>query len=205
VGPHAHGKKEAQTASDPTLAVWGSFAPEPDAMPVGMVEEGLSPGVEDGEKANPGAQVLGSSGDAQQGLRSGLAQEVVHDPVVLQGQGCQSVGAGKDAVARLDRPPFTPALLQPLSGGQGLALGTMAMTTGVVGDGVVTAVVALSHVAAQGGGATACNGAHGAVRLGRPRGAVRVPVRGPILAEESGDCHRGCSHQAASGLGRKRP
>jgi hypothetical protein len=204
-GPHAHGKKEARAASDPTLAVWRSSAPGHDAMPVGMVEAVLSPGVEDGEKANPGAQVLGISGDAQQGLRSGLAQEVVHDPWVWQGQGRQSVGEGKDDVEILDRQQFTPAILQPLSCGQGLALGTMAMTTGVVGDGLVTAVVALIHVAAQGGGTTAFNGAHGAVLLWRQRGAVRVPVRGPILAEDIGDFHRGCSHQSASGLGRKRP
>lgn len=80
----------------------------------------------------------------------------------------QSVGEGQDDVEILDRQPFTRAIRQPLSGGQGLARGTRAMTTGVVGDGVVTAVVALIHVAAQGGGTTACHGAHGAVRLGGP-------------------------------------
>ena len=204
-GQHAPGKQEARTASHPTLAVWGSSAPGDDAMPVGMVAEVLSPGVKDGEKAQAGAQVLGSSGDAPQGLRSGLEQEVVHDPLVWQGQGCQSVGEGQDDGDILDRQQFPPALLQPLSGGQGLALGTMAMTTGGVGDGLVTAVVALLHVAAQGGGAPACNGAHGAVLLGRQRGAVRVPVRGPILAADLGDFQSGCSHQSASGLGRKRP
>jgi hypothetical protein len=174
-------------------------------MPVGRVEEVLSPGVQDGEKAKAGAQVFGRRGDAPQGLRRGLEQEGVHDPLGWQGQGCQSVGAGQDDVARLDRQQCTPARLQPLSWGQGLARGTRAMTTGVVGEGVVTAVVALIHVAAQGGGATACKGAHGAVLLGRQRGAVRVPGRGPRLAEDSGDVQSGCSQQSASGLGQQRP
>ena len=204
-GQHAHGKQEARTASQPTLAVWGYSAPGHDARPVGRVKEVLSPGVEAGEKANPGAQVCGISSDAQPGWRRGLEPEVVHDPWVVQGQGRQRVGEGQDDVARLDRPQFTPALLQPLRGGQGRALGTLAMTTGVGGDGVVTTMVALIHVAAQGGGAPAFNGAHGAVLLWRPRGAVRVPVRGPRLAEDIGDCQRGCRHQSASGLGRKRP
>ena len=55
----------------------------------------------------------------------------------------------------------------------------MAIATRVVGDRLVAAVIALIHMATQGGGATAFDGAHGTALLWGQRGAVRVPVRGP--------------------------
>ena len=113
-----------------------------------MVAAGWSPGVAEGAHAQPGAQVLGLRGAAQPGGRRGLAPAVGHDPWVVPGPGRQRVGVGTADVARLDRPPGPPARLQPRRCGPGLALGTRAMTTGVVGDGVVTAVVARLHVAA---------------------------------------------------------
>jgi hypothetical protein len=41
------------------------------------MEQVLAPGVKHGEKADPGAQVLGISGDSEQGLRRGPEQDAI--------------------------------------------------------------------------------------------------------------------------------
>ena len=46
-------------------------------MQVGMMEQVLTPSVKYGEKADLGAQVLGISGDGEQGLRRGPEQDAI--------------------------------------------------------------------------------------------------------------------------------
>ena len=48
-----------------------------DTVNVGMQEQVLSPGVQDGNHANLGSQVLRIGCDFQQGLRSGGEQQIV--------------------------------------------------------------------------------------------------------------------------------
>jgi len=48
----------------------------------------------------------------------------------------------------------------PASFGQGLALGAVAVTAGIIGRVLKAAQVALFHVATQGGGATILDGLH---------------------------------------------
>ena len=53
-----------------------------------MMEQVLTPGVEHGEKANLGAQVLGISGDSEQGLRRGPEQDAIELSLILIGNCC---------------------------------------------------------------------------------------------------------------------
>ena len=57
-------------------------------MQVRMMEQVLAPGVEHGEKANLGAQVLGISGDSEQGLRRGSEQDAIELSLILIGNCC---------------------------------------------------------------------------------------------------------------------
>ena len=61
----------------------------------------------------------------------------------------------------LDRQQFALSSFQPALGGGCLALGTMAVATGVVGDLDFIARTATQHMTAQGGAAAAFDGRHG--------------------------------------------
>ena len=52
-----------------------------------MMEQVLAPGMEYGEKANLRTQVLGISGDGEQGLRCGLEQYAIQLSLVLISDG----------------------------------------------------------------------------------------------------------------------
>jgi len=51
-----------------------------------MVEEGLRPGVEDGDKADICAEVFGICSEFLEGFRSGFEEDVVDGVLVWQGE-----------------------------------------------------------------------------------------------------------------------
>ena len=53
-----------------------------------MIEQVLAPGVEHGEKADLGAQVLGIGGDGEQGLGRGPEQDAIELSLILIGNCC---------------------------------------------------------------------------------------------------------------------
>ncbi len=55
---------------------------------MGMMKQVRSPSMEYSEKADLCAQVLGLSGDGEQGLRRGLEQDAVDLSLILIGNGC---------------------------------------------------------------------------------------------------------------------
>ena len=57
-----------------------------------------APSVEHGEKANLGAQLLGISGDSEQGLRRGPEQDAIELSLILIGDGGNLFRHGKDHV-----------------------------------------------------------------------------------------------------------
>ena len=59
-------QEEARPAGDPARAVGGEPAAGDDAVDVGVVLEVLPPGVEDGQEADLGPEVLGVGGDLLQ-------------------------------------------------------------------------------------------------------------------------------------------
>jgi predicted regulator of Ras-like GTPase activity (Roadblock/LC7/MglB family) len=61
-------------------------------MQMGMMEQVLPPRVEDGQKTDASAQMLGVGSNAEQGLGGRLEQEMVKGTRVLQGQRGQSFG-----------------------------------------------------------------------------------------------------------------
>jgi hypothetical protein len=49
-----------------------------------MIEQVLPPGVQNGEKADLGAQVFRVTGDGEQGFRRGAEQKTIEDRLVLE-------------------------------------------------------------------------------------------------------------------------
>jgi hypothetical protein len=117
-------------------------------MQVGMMEQVLTPGVEHGEKANLRTQMLGISGDGEQGLRRGLEQDAIQLSLVVIGDGGNLFWYGEDHVEVLGVQKLGLAILEPLSPGEGLAFWAMAIPAGVICVALMAAVVTLLQMAA---------------------------------------------------------
>src|ERR1700758_1757738 len=80
---HAYRKEKIRAASDPAVAVERESAARDDHVDVRMVGERRAPGLENGEEAEAGTEVLGIGWDRQHGLRGGFEQQVVDHGLVL--------------------------------------------------------------------------------------------------------------------------
>ncbi len=144
----------------------------------------MSPGVEDGEDADAGAEVFGIGGDGEQGFRDGLEQKAVEEFLVLKGDGGQLLGDSEDDVEVGNREQFGFAPLEPACAGQCLTLGAVPVAAGVIRDADVGALAALFDVAAEGGGAAGFNGAQEAELLKRE--PVALLEGGPVTSNDIG-------------------
>jgi hypothetical protein len=145
-------QEKPRPAGDPSRGVGGDPAAGGDAVDMGVMLEVLVPGVEDGEEADLGPEVVGAGGDLLQGLRGGAEEQAVDHARVRQGDRVERRRQGEDEVEIFDGQQFRLAGLHPVGGGGGLALGAVAVAAGVVGDLAVAALIAFLDVAAQFGG-----------------------------------------------------
>lgn len=120
-------------------------------MHVGMMYEGLAPGVEDGEEAKPGTEVAGIGGDVLKGRGRRAQEEVVDDPGVLEGEGREGLGQGEHDVGIGHVQHLGLAGLEPAGLGAALTLRAMAVAARVVGDRLLPAGVALIDMTTQPG------------------------------------------------------
>ena len=169
---------------------------------MGMMQQLLSPGMQDGDEADLGAQVFGIGGDGAQGLGAGVEEQIIEQRLILEGDGRDRLGDGKDDVEILNPvQQLGLAFVEPLRAGERLALGAGAMATAVIGDALMAAAVALLDMAPEGGGATAFNGAHGAQLPPAERRGMRLPIRGPGVAEHVRHFERRGGHRGRSEVG----
>ena len=117
---------------------------------MGMMDERLAPGVQDGEEADLGAEVAGVGRYGAKRLGDGPEEETVDDGLVLGGDLGDRRGHGEDDVEVLGGKQVRPAPFEPRGAGQRLTGRTMAVATGVVPHAPMTAVVTLLDVAAEG-------------------------------------------------------
>ena len=85
----AHGQEEARPAGLPGVSVVGQAASGDDTVHMGMMDEGLTPGVEDDEEAEACAEVARVGGDLLEGPGDRVEQEVVDDLRALEGERCE--------------------------------------------------------------------------------------------------------------------
>ena len=95
-----------------------------------MMEQVLAPGVEHGEKANLGAQVLGIGGDGEQGLGRGPEQDAIELSLILIGNCCNLLRKSEHNVKILSVQEFGLTVLEPLSPSKRLAFWTVAIRAG---------------------------------------------------------------------------
>ena len=78
------GQEESLSAGDPPFAVRTQAAARHEAMQMGMVVQGLSPGMQDGQEPQVRAKVFGVGSDAQKGFGRSGKQDAVYAAFVLQ-------------------------------------------------------------------------------------------------------------------------
>src|SRR5260370_9181590 len=83
---HFDGKEEGSARGDPAGVVQSETAGGQHAVDMGMMLQSLVPGMEHAEEADLGAEVPGIACDLEQGRGAGVEQQVINQPLVLQGR-----------------------------------------------------------------------------------------------------------------------
>ena len=165
---------------------------------MGMMDERLAPGVQNGEEADLGAEVAGVRGYGAERLGDGSEEETVDDGLVLGGDLGDRRGHGEDDVEVLGGQQVRPAPFEPRGAGQRLTGRTVAVATGVVPDAPMTALVTLLDVPAEGGGAALLDGRHHAAVRRREGGPDLGPKGIAVAAEHLRHGERGAWHDRSS-------
>ena len=195
---HADGEEEAGPAGYPALAVERDAAARHDDVHMRMMGERRAPGVEHGGEADAGAEMLGIGGDGDERLGRGLEQDAVDHGLVLVGDvGDRRRQREHDVVVR-HRQQLGLALGQPFLRRHGLALGTMPVAAGIVGDVRVGAVLAARDMPAESRRAAALDGRHH-LQLAEAHmaGIGSAPCR-PVAAEDIRDLQRWAGQEPRS-------
>ena len=149
-GEDLDGEEVPPSGGNPLVAARRQTAASDDAVQVGMQLKASSPGVKNGGEADLRTQAAFIIAEFEQGLRDGLEQQLVERLGVAPAESTQFRRQGEDDVevaARQD-PPL--ALLDPRRLDEALALGAVAVATGVVGGPRVATRVANVHMPALG-------------------------------------------------------
>ena len=80
---YPHRQEEAGLAGDPAFTIQRQTTAGYDAMEVWMMGQGRAPGMQHGSDTQTCAETLGVSSDGEQGLCSGLEQQVVDHGLVV--------------------------------------------------------------------------------------------------------------------------
>ncbi len=105
--------------------------------------------MEYGGEPDAGAEVLGVCRDSDQGLGGDFQQQVIDDRLVLIGDVGDRPRQGEDDMEIGHGQEFGLAVGQPLLGSRGLALRTVPVAAGVVGDAQVGAGLTAFDMPAQ--------------------------------------------------------
>src|SRR6202043_2551019 len=112
-----------------------------DAVEMGMIAEGLTPGVKHREKPDLRAEMSRIGSDGAQRLGGRLEQDLVDRAGILEGNLGDLVGNGEDDMEIVGSEAPPPPSLDPFRSGEPLALGATAGTTAVVSDPSFATVV----------------------------------------------------------------
>src|SRR5262249_46847353 len=165
---------------------------------VRMMRHRTAPRVQHRGEADLHTEALGVRGDRQQRLGARLEQEVVDDGLVVVGDGADLRRQGEHDVEVGHLQQLGLARLQPLPRLTALALRTVPVAAGVVGDDGVPArlVLAARDVATESRRAAALDRAHRLELTEAHMAAVGTTPSGPVIAEDVRDLHSWTGHGA---------
>jgi len=149
---------------------------------MGMIHEILSPGVKDRHKADTCTKMFRIIGKFDKGFGGRPEQEIEHDPRIHDEQGIELRWDSEDHMIVLNGQEILSPILDPPLFPQGLALGTVTVTAGVVGYLDVPAVGALLLMSAQFCRSTCLYCTHDAQVLTRQ--GMSLPILRAMAAED---------------------
>jgi hypothetical protein len=155
----------------------------------------LTPGMQDGEESDLGAQVLGVRADRSQGLGRRLEEGIVDQGFVLQGERCDFLRQGEDHVEIRAVQELGLSMLDPLRPGERLALRAMPVSARVVGDSLMIAGAALLPMAAKCSGPAGLNRSQHALLRARQGGAVIGAIALTVAVQDLRHLQSGPSHR----------
>ena len=142
-------QKESGRRPDPTLVIWGQAAARHNTVNVWMPLQGLSPGGENTQEANPGSEMLRIGRDVDQRFRAGLEEEPEQDLLVLPDQWNQRMRHTENQIVVVYWQQFPLPRRQPLLTGVGVAFRAVTISAGVIGDSRISAAYTLIAMTAK--------------------------------------------------------
>src|SRR5258708_30225159 len=137
---HFDGKEEGSVRGDPAGVIRSETAGGEHAVDMGMMLQPLVPGMEHAEEADLRAEVTRIASDLQQGCSTGVKQQVVDQPFILQCEWSQFPWQGEDHVHVAGGQQLSFPRLEPAQAGVALTLGAVPVSARVVRDGSMSAV-----------------------------------------------------------------
>lgn len=95
---HFHGEEEGIAGMDPAVVVGGKTSGRNQTVQVRMEQHVLSPTMQHSKETDVCAEMLGISGNLEQGLGGGMKQQVVEDLFIDQSQMREMMRHGEDDV-----------------------------------------------------------------------------------------------------------
>lgn len=154
---HSHREQEGRARRDPAAPVERDAAARHDHVHVGMVRHRRTPGVEHSGDADVCSEMLPICRDRQHRLRCRLEQQVVDERLVVEGDVGHFSGQREHDVEVSDRQKISLTLGKPSPRDGALALRTVPVATGVVGDPPLAAGLTRLNVTAERRGAAVLN------------------------------------------------
>ena len=124
-------------------------------------------------------------------------RNVVHHSLILVSDGGNLFRQGKDDVEVFGIEEFGLTVLDPLGACQALALWAMAVSTRVVTNAFVGALIALFQVTAESGSAAQFDGTHDASLRGGQGSSMLFPIGFTVATQHVGDFQFGTIHGPA--------
>jgi len=121
-------------ACDPACAVRRKAAAWHDAVQMGMMCEGLSPGVKDGDHSDLCAEMAWIGGNCAERIPGGAKKQIIDDPLILQRERGEFIGEREDEVKIRRRQQVGLLFRDPGGLCRSLAFRTVAVAAGVVSD-----------------------------------------------------------------------
>jgi len=163
---NADGKQEILARTEPALTVEREATTGHDAVNVGMKKKLAGPGVQHARDAELGAKPTRITAELEQRFRRAGKEQVEEQRTIGERDWAQLARQGEDDVEGVSGQDTLHAPLEPARLSKALALGTVSIAAGIVGDlGKAASIADIQMVVERAGPAT-CDGAEDSALLG---------------------------------------
>ena len=148
-GQNPNGEEEVPAAGDPFCTIRRQSTSRHDHVDMGVVCHCRTPSVQHRRHTDLCAQMLRIGGDLDHGIGTRAHQQIVDCAFVLVGDVSDWLWQREDQMEVAHGQQFGFACSQPCFCGGGLALGTVAIAAGIVGDVLMCAVLTARDMATE--------------------------------------------------------